>query len=33
MGSGTMLDKLLPRDRDKDGDADIRTAVGHGDGG
>lgn len=33
MGSGTMLDKMLPQDRDKDGDADIRTAVGHGDGG
>jgi len=26
MGSGLMLDKLLPKDRDKDADADIRTA-------
>jgi HAD superfamily hydrolase (TIGR01509 family) len=26
MGSGLMLDKLLPPDRDKDADADIRTA-------
>jgi HAD superfamily hydrolase (TIGR01509 family) len=26
MGSGLMLDKLLPADRDKDADADIRTA-------
>ncbi len=25
MGSGQMLDKLLPADRDKDADADIRT--------
>ena len=26
MGSGLMLDKLLPQDRDKGDDADIRTA-------
>ena len=26
MGSGLLLDKLLPADRDKDADADIRTA-------
>ena len=26
MGSGLMLDRLLPADRDKDADADIRTA-------
>src|ERR1700748_1542382 len=26
MGSGQMLDKLLPADRDKDADGDIRTA-------
>ena len=26
MGSGQMIDKLLPADRDKDADADIRTA-------
>jgi hypothetical protein len=26
MGSGQMLDKLLPEDRDKDADADVRIA-------